>query len=439
MPWQNTIADSPIQLVKNEVSHLPDVPGPVLGTAPEGTDWWAGSDEHWVATRGTGRDTELFVGGPKGWFEANVRGGAGLVLDANQRCLFCKAGQLWSLKADGARSTLEALAHFEGLSGAAFVGDSIALLIGDNQLVFFDGENVVSSWALGDGTFAGLRGLQGGELLIVGEYATYDGPPYEDHMANIIDLRGDVPRLVARIAPSQDAGEYKRWLSLDVGFVGPYEGPFGNASKAVPLPDDMLSGDGGMLRLTGLDQIEPGTGAELSPASEPVWTTDDLPPAATFEPLNNGGWTPPNPDPTRQGPLLRRLLERMAKYGERNPPDPDIVELLSIPMPPDLYALIHLYAHQHVSSVPFDGIDWFVEKPVRADRMSGEAPVGIQIGNMASGDPYVAQVFDSGMARYTNFDSEGYEYFTSHSLEALLETLASEARAEGEPTIFDDL
>ncbi len=402
-------------------------------SAPQGVDWFAGSGNRWLATRGEGPECELLVTGASGWLDTGFRGRARLVPNGNGEALFIRDSIVWSLTLEGDTPRLSALARVEGVRAATRLNAHIVLLSSPNVLSLFDGAHIVGAWTLGKGDFEGLRTLHGGSLLLATE-TTWTDDGTEAQTLHVLFPSTETIRRVACLRPDGDVPEEERMLGISSQITTLFQSSDGAVSCAQPLPPDTLAGDQGFLRLEGLAEISAGDGEALTPTAMPTITLDGLPELPPAQPFGDTK----TPAPRRDG-FVDVLIERLKEGGRRSEPRTEVMELVAGPMPDELRALLQTWAHFDVSPTVFESIDWWLAEPCRDDRLRGNAKTAFRLGTMANGHPYVAQVFADGTATFVNLDDEGCEYFASSSLNDLLKTLVERERSKGNLTIFDNV
>jgi hypothetical protein len=169
------------------------------------------------------------------------------------------------------------------------------------------------------------------------------------------------------------------------------------------------------------------------PASVPQLTTGaDIP---FPDPVSRERPDPADVRLTGFGPHFQAVLTMIRGHRELDPPDPELVTLLHLPLPDDLRAYIFVCAHHDVRYLDIGDLTTAFGVYLSHDASAKGAFV---IGTSGFGDTFIAEVVGSEVSvRCVEHDGDGEQWYGD--LEGLFAALVEQAKQKGEGTVIDDL
>lgn len=325
--------------------------------------------------------------------------------------------------------------------------DTFAALYRDGRIAIFardeDRVEVLGCWRLsvtpggvaGTSYFAELAIASSSLLLVSEHHELPDGAHGDLFEAGVVRalLYHEADLLeVGHIAPDLTVARHDAAPSVSSACVGPFEGAF-HAERVYmrAWPPGWIALDWEPVSVH-LDRFEPENYPRVASATRPIIRTPTRSSArlAWARYVEDEGAQVFAPATGTLGARVELLIARMLSGGARATADIAIAPLLKRPMPDELHALLHAWAHAR-EEVELGEVDWWLRDPpalTEHDLLLGDARWAVTLGTTGGGQPYVARVYGERELRILGFDDEGVVFIEARSLERFLALLG-----------FDDL
>jgi hypothetical protein len=446
-PWLNKTLSSPLRVEpitpSRAACRLGDIDADFLQAVPgEVFELFQGAS---ISLALAGPDSQLMLYRSGEWNSSDLSV-ARLDLDAMDVGVFMECGgegQWWEVTKGGEVMPLCAFDTQELAPTCIrhLMENTYAALYRDGRIAIFarveERVEVLGCWRLsvtpggvaGTSYFAELAIASSSLLLVSEHHELPDGAHGDLFEAGVVRalLYHEAELLeVGHIAPDLTVARHDATPSVSSACVGPFEGVLHAERvymRAWPLGWIALDWEPVSVHL---DRFEPAGCPRIASATRPIIRAPARARVAWSKSVEDEGAQVLAPATGTLGARVELLIARMLSGGALDTADVAIAALLKRPMPDDLHALLHAWAHAR-EEVELGEVDWWLHDPpalTEHDLLLGDARWAITLGTTGGGQPYVARIYDERELRILGFDDEGVVFIEARSLERFLALLS---------------